>query len=1209
MPTDSIQLQIVKNGGAPATGAIEAAFSDSIVLGLGSSSHGIKKVKYRIYEFPAGFPCPAGWSAERANCYAVTVVNGGDAPAFSLPASDNSQRGKYFFDAVGNDKKVNGSVVGTLRSKAQLKIPFLNPDLEDIGFGETNEFDGDRQYVSALKKMVRAVDTVALSDITAIPAPSLVATSNIALTGIVTVDGVASNTVSGDILCTAQSTSSQNGYWTPNASGAWTRPSYYNSDALVAATLGKLSGAALLGTLNKGKSFYALSGSTLAGAKVWLPGKAPSVINVNEAPWFLRGDSSDEGPASGNSPGMVALFDYYRTTSSKGTLEFGDGHYLTSVPIVKPRYVSVRGTGRQATEIGTYGTALIDTFKLSEILNVGGGDHATFKHIKISNSTGGYQPQPRVNGGVYTVGLRVRSALPGLQILECAVAGTAGAHPPIGELSPINPANGMVLTGTANADKQPMVIVRTGGYLGTMSFHLTTDNGATIDSVHTTSLTNADGTYRDFETATFPSSGTLGVKLCARSALAAGVYGASTLTSSFVQPSVGANRQIAISATDTNGVDGINTTRLLSTGFCWINGGGLYSLVSIDSALLATVKLVTAVAAPGATVAISWVGQAYYPAPRVEVLGTPPADDWAIDIALTSVQAKLGTATFRQSSRAIAHVNRNKSQQIQLEVATITPTAGAYYDYTDPVSEAANPGHGLVIRFHTGIYTPTGGYQYTTPTSVCSMVVGSKIADGSGTLVWDVKEGPEAVRLNGRGFVTFDDVQIDGGMTGAFICQSEGVTFHDVIFNACLSAGSHGTNGDGRLGEYGGFTNNITYSGQCFWYTGGYGISHDGGNSLAIEGAVGFQSCPYGSMRLAAIAGGKASGFYAESSGPVYAGDCTAFTRRPVPFALNGFSFSGFFTGALVGPSAFDMWTSKGVSWSGGEFGGTVGIVNAGTVSNGSLKGCEHIYDLPQTDGPFSTGVQIDRGVETKCVLEIEVPNAQVLANGVNDLAAPAISEIDLSGPSAAFSIRSAPIGKNGQRVTYRYFGVQPLTLSHNDSTPTAATRLLCQNARDIVLPPAPSGGYVEFTLRYRTGSINRWVVENVSAIKSQPFTWKGASAPATTSTRYATFAFGTPLAVELAGTYVVGVPTVISALTFLCQGTALATDTVTVTLRKNGADTAITFTIPAGTTPGTVVGDYAHSVAFAPGDTISIKLVQSGSTAQSGWEPMFQAA
>jgi hypothetical protein len=161
MPTDTIQLQVVKNAGAPAIGAITAAFSDSIVLQLASSS-GIKKVKYRIYEFPTGFAVPAGWTAEATNVYSVTLANGAPAPAFTLPAAGADLRGKYFFDAVANDQRSNGTIVGGLRSKAQANIPFSS-GLEDIGYLETNEFDAVRQYVGPLKRLIRYLDSAILS--------------------------------------------------------------------------------------------------------------------------------------------------------------------------------------------------------------------------------------------------------------------------------------------------------------------------------------------------------------------------------------------------------------------------------------------------------------------------------------------------------------------------------------------------------------------------------------------------------------------------------------------------------------------------------------------------------------------------------------------------------------------------------------------------------------------------------------------------------------------------------------------------------------------------------------------------------------------------------------------------------------------------------------------------------------------------------------
>lgn len=894
---------------------------------------------------------------------------------------------------------------------------------------------------------------------------ALVATANVAtLSGIQTIDGVATGTT--PVLLTAQTSGAQDQIYVPSTSGAWTPAA---TQPTVGQTIFVTGGA-----VNKQQYFMMVLGVAGTNAAI-LPAKAPPVIFANEAPWLLKGDASDE------TVGLKAVFDYANLSGRGTKISFGPGvvgRYLTSQPIVKGRYVSVEGAGRISVEIGTV-NLLQDTFILSEQLNIGGGDHAKFSHIKISNATGATQAPVRVSGAAYTAGQIVRCAIPGIQLLQCTTGGTTGAHPPIGELSPVNPF--MKLTGQANADKQPVVVVRSGGYFGAMTFQLSVDNCATLDStVHTTTLLNSDGTYCDFATATFPGSGTLGVQLPSRSALDAGIYDADTLAATFVQPAVGANVQISISGT------GGNTTRLTNTGFVYINGGGLYSLVSVDTALLTTVKCVTQVATTGATVATSWVGQAYYPQPRVEVIGAPPADSWAVDLAQTSAQAKLGASTtFRYSTRAIAPADRGKSQSSQLEIPTITTAAGAFYDYTDPVS-------GCTFRFHTGIYTPNVSYNYTTPDSVSSMVVGSTITDGS--VVWTVVQGPECIRSNGRGFLTLDDVWLEGGMTGIQICQSEGVTIHDTVFNGCLTAGGYGTNGDGRLGEYGGFTNNVTFSGSCFWYTNGYGIVYDGGNSFTVEGAVGFQSCPSGFMKLTNMAGGKASGFYVESSGPALIRDCAAFTRRPTSFGMNGFLFAGFFTGSVSGAYSFDMWASSGVSWLGGQFGGSsYGIHNAVKVTNGHTEGCQHINSHPLLDTTFSTGRSVDQGVETRVLLAIDFPNAQTLANGVNDLAAPVFSDVDLSGPSAAFSIRSGPANAvAGQRTTYRYFGTQQMTLTHGGGS----WPLMLPGAADVVLQ-APAGGYIEFTTVYRAGSINRHVVEKITAPQFTPI----RIAPNTTDT------------------------------------------------------------------------------------------------------------
>jgi hypothetical protein len=62
------------------------------------------------------------------------------------------------------------------------------------------------------------------------------------------------------------------------------------------------------------------------------------------------------------------------------------------------------------------------------------------------------------------------------------------------------------------------------------------------------------------------------------------------------------------------------------------------------------------------------------------------------------------------------------------------------------------------------------------------------------------------------------------------------------------------------------------------------------------------------------------------------------------------------------------------------------------------------------------------------------------------------------------------------------------------------------------------------------------------------------------------------------------------------------AGQTLTVTLRINGADTAVTFTVPAGTAAGTIITSGALSVAVTQGDKYSIKVVQqAGANSATG--------
>jgi len=138
--------------------------------------------------------------------------------------------------------------------------------------------------------------------------------------------------------------------------------------------------------------------------------------------------------------------------------------------------------------------------------------------------------------------------------------------------------------------------------------------------------------------------------------------------------------------------------------------------------------------------------------------------------------------------------------------------------------------------------------------------------------------------------------------------------------------------------------------------------------------------------------------------------------------------------------------------------------------------------------------------------------------------------------------------------------------------------------------------------------------LDTLNALRPQVYTWWASAAPAVNADRFVvanniTAVQGTEVQ---ATCYVVPVACNAIALVFNNSNTALATDTVTVTLRvaANGgtafADTALTFVIPAGTTAGTMVGDVAHTVALNAGDRLGIKVRQNGATAQANWFAAF---
>lgn len=133
--------------------------------------------------------------------------------------------------------------------------------------------------------------------------------------------------------------------------------------------------------------------------------------------------------------------------------------------------------------------------------------------------------------------------------------------------------------------------------------------------------------------------------------------------------------------------------------------------------------------------------------------------------------------------------------------------------------------------------------------------------------------------------------------------------------------------------------------------------------------------------------------------------------------------------------------------------------------------------------------------------------------------------------------------------------------------------------------------------------------LDTLAASRQMRFDWWNSAAPATTSARFPGGRSISGLLTNARDTapFIVPVATTARTLSFVSNFTALATDTVVATLQVSPvggttfADTALTLTVPAATTPGSLI-TASVDVPLNAGDQLAIKLVQSGTTAQASW-------
>lgn len=109
---------------------------------------------------------------------------------------------------------------------------------------------------------------------------------------------------------------------------------------------------------------------------------------------------------------------------------------------------------------------------------------------------------------------------------------------------------------------------------------------------------------------------------------------------------------------------------------------------------------------------------------------------------------------------------------------------------------------------------------------------------------------------------------------------------------------------------------------------------------------------------------------------------------------------------------------------------------------------------------------------------------------------------------------------------------------------------------------------------------------------------WSMLSAPATTSVRFVDFnnVRDVPQPAEQSSVVVMPFACTVAAM-YTFHFTPLTPDTLTYTLRKNGVDTTVTYTVAGGGTSQSITG---QALSVAAGDRLSMKVVQSSTTAQA---------
>lgn len=236
-----------------------------------------------------------------------------------------------------------------------------------------------------------------------------------------------------------------------------------------------------------------------------------------------------------------------------------------------------------------------------------------------------------------------------------------------------------------------------------------------------------------------------------------------------------------------------------------------------------------------------------------------------------------------------------------------------------------------------------------------------------------------------------------------------------------------------------------------------------------------------------------------------------------------------------------------------------------------SLARGEYNFRAHGIDVHYNNGLDTSYGVEKRYLIDLyesAAPNRYLQLNATADTA----KWVELSGGGA-----TGATGATGETGVTGATGATGSTGETGATGSVGATGITGATGATGVTGATGAVGATGSSATYFTGCL----IDN---------------SVAASTTRYATI-FKDGLASTEVGTIIAPTSFTASSLYVYIRTSQTASGTLTITLRKNGADTSLQAVVSAGSSANTSHTDLTHSVSFAAGDLLSLSIVNSGTS------------